>query len=80
MQSCRGVEALLLGLYNLEAVDENCQSQNVSFRLPSLAQSSIYHEVYGDTLIKVWFYSVLNTLNGLLNILNLSSAEKYLKY
>ncbi|CAH1403625.1 unnamed protein product [Nezara viridula] len=43
-KSCRGVEALLLGLYNLEAVDENCQAQNVSFRLPSLAQSSIYHE------------------------------------
>lgn len=43
-KSCRGVEALLLGLYNLEAVDENGQAQNVSFRLPSLAQSSIYHE------------------------------------
>ncbi|KAL1140967.1 hypothetical protein AAG570_000893 [Ranatra chinensis] len=43
-KSCRGVEALLVGLYNLEAVDDNGQAQNISFRLPSLAQASIYHE------------------------------------
>uniref|UniRef100_A0A069DV98 Putative beta-catenin-tcf/lef signaling pathway component drctnnb1a n=1 Tax=Panstrongylus megistus TaxID=65343 RepID=A0A069DV98_9HEMI len=43
-KSCRGVEALLVGLYNLEAVDDNCEAQNISFRLPSLAQASLYHE------------------------------------
>lgn len=43
-KTCRGIEALLVGLYNLEAVDESCQAQNISFRLPSLAQASLYHE------------------------------------
>ncbi|XP_067013349.2 hyccin [Anabrus simplex] len=43
-KSCRAVETLLIGLYNLEAVDENGQPKVVSFRLPSLAQDSIYHE------------------------------------
>ncbi|KAE8745210.1 hypothetical protein FOCC_FOCC008101 [Frankliniella occidentalis] len=48
--SCRekkndwSVETLLLGIYNLEVVDESGQPKVVSFRLPSLAQSSIYHE------------------------------------
>jgi hypothetical protein len=45
-QSCRSVETLLVGLYNLEVVDESGQPKVVSFRLPSLAQASIYHEVY----------------------------------
>ncbi|PSN32692.1 Hyccin [Blattella germanica] len=44
-KSCRSVETLLVGLYNLEVVDENGQPKVVSFRLPSLAQASIYHEV-----------------------------------
>ncbi|XP_047112408.1 hyccin isoform X5 [Schistocerca piceifrons] len=43
-KSCRSVETLLLGLYNLEVVDESGQPKIISFRLPSLAQGSIYHE------------------------------------
>ncbi|XP_063225017.1 hyccin [Bacillus rossius redtenbacheri] len=43
-KSCRSVETLLIGLYNLEVVDERGQPKVVSFRLPSLAQASIYHE------------------------------------
>lgn len=43
-KSCRSVETLLIALYNLEVVDENGQPKVVSFRLPSLAQASIYHE------------------------------------
>nr|CAD7263796.1 unnamed protein product [Timema shepardi] len=43
-KSCRSVETLLIGLYNLEVVNENGQPKVVSFRLPSLAQASIYHE------------------------------------
>uniref|UniRef100_A0A1B6CSW0 Hyccin n=1 Tax=Clastoptera arizonana TaxID=38151 RepID=A0A1B6CSW0_9HEMI len=42
-KSCRGIEALLVGIYNLAVMDENGQ-QRESFRLPSLAQASIYHE------------------------------------
>ncbi|XP_054274896.1 hyccin-like isoform X1 [Macrosteles quadrilineatus] len=43
-KSCRGVEALLVGIYNLEVVNEKGQPREISFRLPSLAQASIYHE------------------------------------
>lgn len=43
-KSCRTVETLLIGLYNLEVVDEAGQPKAVSFRLPSLAMPSIYHE------------------------------------
>lgn len=39
------METLLVALYNLEVVDENDQEKIVSFRMPSLAQASIYHEV-----------------------------------
>lgn len=39
------METLIIGIYNLEVVDENGQPEVLSFRLPSLAQSSIYHEV-----------------------------------
>lgn len=39
------METLVIGIYNLEVVDENGQAKVLSFRLPSLAQSSIYHEV-----------------------------------
>lgn len=39
------LDAFLLGLYNLEIADDNGQPKVLSFRLPSLAQSSIYHEV-----------------------------------
>ncbi|XP_026495085.2 hyccin [Vanessa tameamea] len=43
-KSCRCIETLLIGLYNFEVVDENGKPKVVSFRLPSLAQASIYHE------------------------------------
>lgn len=46
VQNCRAVEALLLGMYNAQVVDENGQAKVLSFRLPSLAQASIYHEVF----------------------------------
>ncbi|CAD6230882.1 GSCOCG00006865001-RA-CDS, partial [Cotesia congregata] len=42
--NCRSVETLLIGLYNLEVVSETGDSKTVSFRLPSLAMLSIYHE------------------------------------
>lgn len=38
------VGTLLLSIYNLEVVDNNCQSHIISFRVPSIAQSSIYHD------------------------------------
>jgi len=44
-QSCRSLETLLIGLYNLEVVDKSGQQKAISFRLPSLAMLSIYHEV-----------------------------------
>lgn len=40
----RCIETLLIGLYNYEVMDENGKAKVVSFRLPSLAQASIYHE------------------------------------
>ncbi|XP_075218192.1 PI4KA lipid kinase complex subunit hyccin [Lycorma delicatula] len=43
-KNCRAVEALLLGMYNAQVVDDNGQAKVLSFRLPSLAQASIYHE------------------------------------
>ncbi|KAJ8725641.1 hypothetical protein PYW08_003824 [Mythimna loreyi] len=43
-RTCRCIETLLIGLYNFEVVDEEGKPKVVSFRLPSLAQSSIYHE------------------------------------
>ncbi|EZA59614.1 hyccin isoform X1 [Ooceraea biroi] len=44
IKSCRSLETLLIGLYNLEVVDKSGQQKAVSFRLPSLAMLSIYHE------------------------------------
>lgn len=43
-KSVWSLETLLIGIYNLEVVDESGEPKVVSFRLPSLAQSSIYHE------------------------------------
>ncbi|RZF34354.1 hypothetical protein LSTR_LSTR008893 [Laodelphax striatellus] len=43
-KNCRPIEALLLGMYNAEVVDDNGQAKVIAFRLPSLAQASIYHE------------------------------------
>ncbi|XP_054914802.1 hyccin isoform X1 [Poeciliopsis prolifica] len=38
------VEALLLGIYNLEIVDKDGQSKILSFTVPSLSKPSVYHE------------------------------------
>ncbi|CAK1552058.1 unnamed protein product [Leptosia nina] len=43
-KSIRCIETLLIGIYNFEVVDETGKPKVVSFRLPSLAQASIYHE------------------------------------
>ncbi|XP_043248115.1 hyccin isoform X2 [Colletes gigas] len=44
IKNCRSVETLLIGLYNLEIVDKSGQQKAISFRLPSLAMLSIFHE------------------------------------
>lgn len=38
------METLLLGIYNIEVSTEDGQAKMVSFRMPVLAQASIYHE------------------------------------
>ncbi|KAM6899693.1 hyccin isoform 2-T3 [Xenentodon cancila] len=38
------IEALLLGIYNLEIVDKDGQSKTLSFTVPSLSKPSVYHE------------------------------------
>ncbi|XP_053352529.1 hyccin 2-like isoform X1 [Clarias gariepinus] len=38
------IEALLLGIYNLEIVDKEGNSKLLSFTIPSLSKPSIYHE------------------------------------
>ncbi|XP_049749614.1 hyccin isoform X2 [Elephas maximus indicus] len=38
------VEALLLGVYNLEIVDKEGHSRVLSFTIPSLSKPSVYHE------------------------------------
>ncbi|XP_037084670.1 hyccin-like [Pollicipes pollicipes] len=43
-QTCQATEALLLGMYNLEVVDERGQPRVVSFRMPTLIKQSVYHE------------------------------------
>lgn len=43
-KSCRSVETLLLGIYNIEVSTDDGQPKIVSFRMPVLAQASIYHE------------------------------------
>nr|XP_034190503.1 hyccin isoform X1 [Osmia lignaria] len=44
IKNCRSVETLLIGLYNLEIMDKSGQPKAISFRLPSLAMLSVYHE------------------------------------
>lgn len=44
IKNCRSVETLLIGLYNLEIVDKSGQQKAISFRLPSLAMLSTFHE------------------------------------
>ncbi|XP_041931622.1 hyccin isoform X2 [Alosa sapidissima] len=42
---CSGcIEALLLGIYNLEIVDKDGQSKVLTFTVPSLSKPSVYHE------------------------------------
>ncbi|XP_076602228.1 hyccin 2 isoform X2 [Chaetodon auriga] len=43
-QSNGCIEALLLGIYNLEIVDKDGNSRLLSFTIPSLSKPSIYHE------------------------------------
>nr|XP_033786774.1 hyccin isoform X2 [Geotrypetes seraphini] len=44
LQSSGCIEALLLGVYNLEIVDKDGQSKVLSFTVPSLSKPSVYHE------------------------------------
>lgn len=43
-QSFRSVETLLLSAYNIEVCNEKGLLKSVSYRMPVLAQASIYHE------------------------------------
>ncbi|KAJ6644356.1 Hyccin, partial [Pseudolycoriella hygida] len=43
-KSCRSVETLLISVYNIEITNDDGQAKTVSFRMPVLAQASIYHE------------------------------------
>ncbi|CAL9689784.1 unnamed protein product [Knipowitschia caucasica] len=43
-QSNGCIEALLLGIYNLEIVDKDGNSRLLSFTIPSLSKPSMYHE------------------------------------
>ncbi|CAH1966558.1 unnamed protein product [Acanthoscelides obtectus] len=43
-KSQTSVQTLLVSLYNLEVIDSKGQPRTVSFRIPSIAQSSIYHD------------------------------------
>ncbi|XP_061443278.1 hyccin isoform X1 [Rhineura floridana] len=44
LQSSGCIEALLLGVYNLEIVDKQGHSRVLSFTIPSLSKPSVYHE------------------------------------
>ncbi|XP_071591825.1 hyccin isoform X5 [Heliangelus exortis] len=44
LQSSGCIEALLLGIYNLEIVDKEGHSKELSFTIPSLSKPSVYHE------------------------------------
>ncbi|CAM4518278.1 hyccin isoform X2 [Caretta caretta] len=44
LQSSGCIEALLLGVYNLEIVDKQGHSKMLSFTIPSLSKPSVYHE------------------------------------
>ncbi|XP_056642082.1 hyccin [Diorhabda sublineata] len=43
-KSYSAIQTLLVSLYNLEVIDSKGQPRTVSFRIPSIAQSSIYHD------------------------------------
>ncbi|KAL5287813.1 FAM126B family protein [Megaselia abdita] len=42
--NCRSVETLLISMYNVEVSNDDGSEKVVSFRMPVLAQASIYHE------------------------------------
>lgn len=44
-KNCRTIETLLLSIYNIEVCNDDNQPRTVTFRMPILAQASIYHEV-----------------------------------
>ncbi|CAH0556646.1 unnamed protein product [Brassicogethes aeneus] len=43
-KSYSSVQTLLVSLYNLEVIDSKGQPRSISFRIPSIAQSSIFHD------------------------------------
>ncbi|XP_046563578.1 protein FAM126B-like [Haliotis rubra] len=43
-KSCGGVEAFILGVYNLEIVHSDGKAKVMTFRIPSFGQPSVYHE------------------------------------
>ncbi|XP_049822953.1 hyccin [Aethina tumida] len=43
-RSYLAVQTLLVSLYNLEVIDSKGQPRTLSFRIPSIAQSSIFHD------------------------------------
>ena len=44
-KGCRSIETLLICIYNIEVSADDGSPKVVSFRMPVLAQASIYHEV-----------------------------------
>ena len=55
--SYRSVETLLVCVYNIEICNDDGQLKTVSYRMPVLAQASIYHEV------RVFFFLIEFILN-----------------
>lgn len=43
-KSCRSVETLLILMYNVEVSNDDGHEKKVAFRMPVLAQASVYHE------------------------------------
>lgn len=43
-KSCRSVETLLIYMYNVEVSTDDGHERRVAFRMPVLAQASVYHE------------------------------------
>lgn len=48
-KSCSGIEALILGIYNLEVVNEDGTPKVKTFTIPSLSRPSVYHEPISQT-------------------------------
>ena len=60
-QSNGCIEALLLGIYNLEIADKDGNNKVLSFTIPSLSKPSIYHEV--SKIGEVKFLKIINILS-----------------